>query len=215
MKNFLKITALLLLFVVSTQAQEKNKAKALLDQVVAKTKSYKNIVIDFKYSIYNAKEKINQESKGNVAMEGNKYVLNFMGMTKLFDGKKVYTIVPEDEEITISNYDEANANSVSPNKIFSFFQKGFSYTMDIKQKVAGKNIQYVKLTPTNGKDQRKEILIGIDTKTKHIYNLIEVGKNGTKTTLTVASFKFNQALSKTHFTFDKAKYPKYYINKAD
>jgi chromosome segregation ATPase len=60
MRNFLKITALFLL-VVSAQAQEKNKAKALLDQVVAKTKSYKNIVIDFKYSIYNAKEKINQE----------------------------------------------------------------------------------------------------------------------------------------------------------
>ncbi|WP_291275375.1 outer membrane lipoprotein carrier protein LolA [Flavobacterium sp.] len=214
MRNFLKITALFLL-VVSAQAQEKNKAKALLDQVVAKTKSYKNIVIDFKYSIYNAKEKINQESKGNVAMEGNKYVLNFMGMTKLFDGKKVYTIVPEDEEVTISNYDESDANSISPNKIFSFFQKGFTYSMDIKQKVGGKPIQYVKLTPTNAKDQRKEILIGIDTKTKQIYNLIELGKNGTKTTLTVASFKVNQTLAKTYFTFDKAKYPKYYINKAD
>ena len=87
----MKITALFLLVV--SASSRKNKAKALLDQVVAKTKSYKNIVIDFKYSIYNAKEKINQESKGNVAMEGNKYVLNFMGMTKLFDGKKKCTLL--------------------------------------------------------------------------------------------------------------------------
>ena len=86
----------------NTPPKEKSNAgKVLLDKVVAKAKSYKNIVIDFKYSIYNAKEKINQESNGNVAMEGNKYVLNFMGMTKIFDGKKIYTIVPEDEEVTI------------------------------------------------------------------------------------------------------------------
>ena len=87
--------------------------------------------------------------------------------------------------------------------------------MDITQKVGGKTIQYVKLTPTSGKDQRKEILIGIESKTKHIYNLIELGKNGTKTTLTVNTFKFNQPLSKTHFTFVQSKYPNYYINKAD
>lgn len=215
MKQFLKMSVLALCLVVSAQAQEKNKAKALLDQMVAKTKSYKNVVIDFKYAIYNAKEKINQESKGNVAMEGNKYVLNFMGITKLFDGKKIYTIVPEDEEVTISNHDDSDANSVTPQKIFSFFQKGFKYTMDITQKVGGKTIQYVKLTPTSGKDQRKEILVGIESKTKHIYNLIELGKNGTKTTLTVNTFKFNQPLSKTHFTFVQSKYPNYYINKAD
>ena len=44
---------------------------------------------------------------------------------------------------------------------------------------------------------------------------IESGKNGTKTTLTVNSFKTNQPLSKNHFTFTKSKYPNYYINKLD
>jgi hypothetical protein len=33
-------------------------------------------------------------------------------------------------------------------------------------------------------------------KLKHIYNLIEMGKNGTKTTLTVNSFKTNQPACK-------------------
>jgi hypothetical protein len=44
------------------------------------------------------------------------------------------------------------------------------------------------------KDQ-KEILLGIDVQKKHLY-LIEMGKKGTKTTLTVNSFKTNQPLSK-------------------
>ena len=76
-------------------------------------------------------------------------------------------------------------------------------------------INYIKLIPNSTKDSRKEILMGIDTQTKHIYNVIEVGKNGSKTTLTVNSFKTNQPLSKNHFTFTKSKYPNYYINKLD
>ena len=220
MKKLVTLSVIALFLVAFTTAEnnpskEKNAGKALLDKVVAKAKSYKNMVIDFKYAINNTAEKINQESTGKVMLQGNKYHLSFMGVTKLFDGKKIYTIVPEDEEITVSNNDESDPNTMSPNKIFTFFKKGFKFAMDIKQPIAGKTIQYVKLTPTSAADKRKEILIGIDTKTNHIYNLIEVGKNGTRTTLTVSSFKFNQTLAKNQFTFVKAKYPNYYINKAD
>jgi hypothetical protein len=59
------------------------------------------------------------------------------------------------------------------------------------------------------------VLLGIDNNTKHIYKLIEIGKNGTKTILTVNSFKTNEALSKTLFTFDASKYEDYYINTLD
>ena len=220
MKKLVTLAVIALFLVAFTTVEnnppkEKNAGKALLDKVVSKAKSYKNMVIDFKYAINNTAEKINQESTGKVMLQGNKYHLSFMGVTKLFDGKKIYTIVPEDEEITVSNHDENDTNAMSPNKIFTFFKKGFKFAMDIKQPMAGKTIQYVKLTPTSAADKRKEILIGIDIKTNHIYNLIEVGKNGTRTTLTVSSFKYNHTLAKNQFTFVKAKYPNYYINKAD
>lgn len=212
-KKFLLLTALFI-FTFSVQAQDK-KAKDLLNQVTAKVKSYNNIAIDFKYSLNNAKENINQDSKGNVTMKGNQYVLNFMGVTKIFDGKKTYTIVPEDEEITISAVNEKDDNAITPSKMLTFFNTGYKYNMDILQNVKGRKIQYIKLVPLNTKDQRKEILLGIDVQTKHIYNLIEVGKKGTKTTLTVNSFKTNQPLSKNQFTFAGSKYPNYYINKLD
>jgi outer membrane lipoprotein-sorting protein len=213
MKKIILIT-FVLLFSFSTQAQDKN-AKALLDQVTAKVKSYDNIVIDFKYSLNNSRENINQDSKGNVTMKNNQYVLNFMGITKIFDGRKTYTIVPEDEEITISSFNEKDDNAITPSKMLTFFNSGYKYSMDILQDVRGRKIQYIKLIPTNAKDQRKEILLGIDVQTKHIYNLIEMGKKGTKTTLTVNSFKTNQPLSKNQFIFAESKYPNYYINKLD
>ncbi len=212
--NKLFSIALFILASITIQAQDK-QAKELLDEVTAKIKSYKNITIEFKYNLNNTKENINQESKGNVTIEGNKYVLNFMGATKLFDGKKTYTVVPEDEEVTVSSANDNDEKSITPSKMLTFFNSGYKYSMDILQNVKGRKIQYIKLIPNSGKDQRKEVLLGIDIQTKHIYNLIEVGKNGTKTTLTVNSFKTNQPLSKNQFIFVANKYPNYYINKLD
>jgi outer membrane lipoprotein-sorting protein len=211
-KTFFMFLAMLMSFGV--QAQDK-KAKALLDEVTAKIKRYDNIVIDFKYSLNNSKENINQESKGNVTMKGNMYVLNLMGVTKIFDGKKTFTINPEDEEVSISKLNEKDDNAITPSKMLTFFNTGYKFYWDIPQNVKGRKIQYIKLTPISAKDPRKEILLGIDIQTKNIYNLIEVGKNSTKTTLTVNSFKTNQPLSKNQFIFEASKYPKYYINKLD
>ncbi len=213
MKTFFQF--ILLIFIsFSSQAQDK-KAKELLDAVTAKVKSYSNISIDFKYTLNNLKENINQDSKGNVTLKGNLYVLNFMGVTKIFDGKKNYTINPEDEEISISKYNDKDDASITPSKMLTFFNSGYKYIWDIEQNVKGRKIQYIKLTPINKNDPRKEVLLGIDNKTKHIFNMIEVGKNGTKTTLTVNSFKTDQPLSKNQFIFVESKYPKYYINKLD
>jgi outer membrane lipoprotein-sorting protein len=221
MMSKIKITMkkLLLLLLTATtflsaNAQDK-KAKTLLDQVTANVKSYSNYTIDFKYSLNNSKENINQDSKGNVTVAGNKYVLNFMGVSKIYDGKKTYTIVPEDEEVTISSYSDDDEKAITPSKMLTFYNSGYKYYWDITQSVNGRKIQYVKLVPNSAKDQRKEILLGIDIQTKNIYNLIEIGKNGTKTTLTVNSFKTNQPLSKNQFNFVASKYPKYYINKLD
>lgn len=210
----LPIIILLLLSVTVSFSQDK-RAKDLLNEVTQKIKTYKNIVIDFKYTLTNTKENINQESKGNVVLQGNKYVLNLMGVTKIFDGKKTYSINPEDEEVSISNIDEADSKAITPSKMLTFFNTGYKFKWDNLQNSKGRKIQFIELTPTNTKDSRKQILLGIDVQTKTIYNMIEVGKNGTKTTLIVNSFKTNQPLPQNQFTFVASKYPKYYINKLD
>ncbi len=214
MYNIIRFLAVFLIS-FTVNAQDSQRAKNLLDQVSAKIKSYENIVIDFKYSMSNPKENLNQESKGNVALKGEKYVLNFMGITRIFDGKKIYNIVPEDEEISISSYDSEKKDDLTPSKMLTFFNSGYRYSWDILQNIKGRKIQYIKLTPINSKDKTKEVLIGIDEKTKHIYNLIQIEKDGSKTTFTINSFKTNQPLSKNHFTFTESKYPNYYINRLD
>jgi len=213
MKKFLKIV--LITFSITAFAQ--NKAKTLLNEVSEKVKSYENISLDFKYVLENLSENIKQETKGDVIMEGDKYRLNILGITRLYDGKSMYSISTEDEEVTItSNIDDEN-NSITPSKMLSFYQneEAYTYILDIEQNIKGRKIQYVKLTPIDSNSEIKNLLLGIDSQTKHIYNLIQLGKNGTKTTLTVNSFKTNEPLSKSLFTFDANKYKDYYINKLD
>lgn len=189
-------------------------AKKLLNEVSAKVKTYDNIFIDFKWNLNNAKEKVQQETRGDVTIVGNKYILNMLGTTRMFDGKKVYSIVPEDEEVTISNYNPNDDKEITPSKLLTFYEKGYTYKMDIVQTVKGRKIQYVKLIPIDTKAEIKDILLGIDVQTKHIYKLIQTDANGTQYTLTVNSFKTNETLSQTLFTFDKTKYQKegFYIN---
>ena len=213
MKNILIAFAIFL--TVQITAQNDAKAKTLLTEVSQKVKSYDNISIDFKYVLENKSENINQETRGDVVMSGDKYRLNILGITRIFDGQKMYSISPEDEEVSISSEDGDDVNSITPSKMLSFYEEGFNYKMDIIQNANGRKIQYVKLTPINSNSEINNILLGIDNSTKNIYKLIETGKNGTKTILTVNSFKTNEALSKSLFTFDNSKYADYFINKLD
>ena len=46
-----------------------------------------------------------------------------MGTTRIFDGNKIYTIVPEDEEVTISTLHPDNDAEITPNKMLTFTKK--------------------------------------------------------------------------------------------
>jgi outer membrane lipoprotein-sorting protein len=211
----MKKILIVLLVLVSYTTQAQNASKKLLDEVSTIVKGYDNISIDFKYVLVNLEENINQETRGNVIMQGDKYLLNILGITRIFDGKTLYSISPEDEEVTISSENSQDENTITPSKMLSFYEDGYNYKMDIVQNINGRKIQYIKLTPIDSNTEINHVLLGIDSNTKHIYTLIEVGANKTKTTLTVNSFKTNEPLSKTLFTFDKVKYKDYYINKID
>ena len=213
----MKIKIFTFLLCINAFAFAQNKAKNLLDDVSKKVHSYDNISIDFKYELSNKDTNTSQKTKGNVVVNGDKYVLNFLGATIMYDGTKFYKIVPANEEVIISSENSDLESSLTPSKMLTFYEEGYTYKMDIIQNVRGRKIQYVKLNPMDTNSEVKHVLLGIDANTKHIYNMIEVGKNGTNTTLTVNSFKTNQTLSKTLFKFDQKKYEDkdYYIDNID
>mgnify|MGYP006133178883 FL=1 len=214
MRNYILLLWTLFSFVGQAQNND-SEAQELLNKVSAKVKSYKNLILEFKYVLENTEEKIRQETKGDVAIQGDKYVLNILGIRRIYDGESLFTISSEDEEVTISSNNTSDENTITPSELLNFYEDGYTYKLDIIQNVKGKKIQYVRLNPITSNSEIKYVLLGIDIKTNHIHNLIEIGNNGTKTTLTINSFKTNQPVSKTFFQFDKNKYNSYYINRLD
>ena len=205
----------LLLFILLSNlcfAQSYEKAKNLLDRVSGQMKSKENIRFGFSYVLENKKEQIRQEMEGNVTLSGDRYILNFLEAEQLFDGEKIYTIVPENEEITISTPEEDDDVSVNPSKLLTFYEKGYGYEWDIQQRVMGKKIQFIKLLPIDDTTEINYLLLGIDTERLEVYRLIQVGSNGTVTTLTLNNQEANIVLPSDYFVFDQKKYPNYYIN---
>ena len=211
----MKINTLLisLIFIWNGFAQDQ-RAKHLLNEVSETLAAYKNISVDFTYELVNRKEYIQQKEKGSLVVADDKYVLKLMGIQQLSDGKNVHTINAENEEILIEPVSNELGEGLSPSKLFSFYKEGYRFKWDILQPLyGGRKIQFIKLIPIDTYAQAAYLLLGIDTKTKHIYKLIEVGDNGTETTLTVRSFKTNQILADNLFVFQEEKYPNYYIDR--
>ena len=69
-------------------AQDAAKAKALLDEVYNKVKGYENIVVDFKFDLYNSEADVRQETRGNVTLKQDKYYLNNMQAEHLEEARK-------------------------------------------------------------------------------------------------------------------------------
>jgi len=212
-----KLGLLVFAFVITTfsHAQSPNNADALLNEVSAKVEGYDNILIDFKYTLENTAENVKHETRGDVSLKGEKYLLNIMGTTRIFDGKKIYTIIPEDEEINISTYNPEDEQNITPSKMLTFYNDGYKSEIDKTVDLKGRKIQYVRLTPIDSNAEVKNILLGIDKQTKNIYNLIQTQANGTKITITVTSFKTNQPIPESLFQFKEDRYKDYYINRLD
>ena len=205
---------LIVLWSNAALAQGDAQAKSILDNASNTMKAYSNLSMDFDYVLDNEAEDVKQEMSGDVILEGEKYVVNLFGSTQIFDGTNTYTIIPENEEVNISDSDLDEENTFTPSKFYSFYESGYTYTLDELKKINGRNIQFVKLTPIDTNSEVSNILVGIDTKTNHIYQIIEIGANQTRTILTAKNIKTNQQINASVFAFDQKKYEElnYMIN---
>lgn len=193
-------------------SQDTEKSKKLLDKVSASMESKESIQFDFAYVLENKKENIQQEMDGKVTLAGDKYQLELLGITRTFDGEKIYTIVPENEEITITSPEDAEDIGINPSELLRFYENGYSYEWDILQRQSGRSIQFVKLIPEEKNEDVQYILLGIDINRNEVYRIIQIGENQTTTTLTLQNQVFNVRLSDDFFEVNTADYPDYYIN---
>jgi outer membrane lipoprotein-sorting protein len=226
-KYKMKNTYILIFLLFNTSiisSQNDPQAEDLLNKVSENIKAYESMYININHNLSNEEEDINQTNKVSFVKKGDKYNVKWNDITFIYDGKKLYTINPDDEEVTISTEDLDEETTITPNKILTFFEEGYEFKMDITQDVTvvdyyeqrtRKILQYVKLIPIDSESEIDFILLAIEKKNNRIHKSIEKGKNGTTTTYTITSFEVDLPLKDDLFLFNKKAYKDYYINNID
>lgn len=208
--NKIGLFVIVLIINTSVISQQKDEARFLLDQVSTTMKSYNNMILDFSTSLINEEAGINENdelpSRGSITLQGEKYKLNYLGNSFIFNGIKLYVINHDEKEVMINDEDLEDDGVIYPSKLLTFYKEGYNYEMSVIKKINGREIQFINLTPIDTNSEIVKVNLGIDLKTNHIYKLIQFGDNGTKTTLTIDQFKSNQNISDELFQFDQNSY---------
>ena len=200
---------IILLSITNIYSQIDLKAEELLKRVSFNIDNAKNYSINFSYQL---DDNINQLTKGSVIISKDNYFLDFMGIKQICDSSFIYTIVPENEEVMISEISEEDPQTISPSKILNFYRQGYTIELDESKNENNFKIQYIKLTPIDSNSDVSHLYLGINSN-YNIYKVIEIGKNKSKTIFKVNKILYNIDIEKDIFTFDKNKYEGYYIER--
>ena len=196
-------------FLISQENGKKQDPKEVLSSVYEKFQSYKNTYIEFSYILKSDKLPIEETSDGTIWIKGDQFVLNLMGNKQIYNGKKLYSISEEFQEINVSS--EKSEDLISPIEFLSLYKKDYTVSWDIKQRLKNKTIQYIKLKPNDTSGEIKYALIGIDQKTNRLHNFIQIGKSGVTTKVEVKNMIVNKPETDGSFAFDASKYKGYDI----
>ena len=179
------------------------KAKTILDAVSANYKAKKNTYYKFSYST--GKGSVTKTETGIFYATPTQYKLNIMGNEQIFDGKKVYNISKEDQEVTIAK-PNGSEKALSPTNYIDEYKSGYTVTY------AGKNgaLDIIKMVPV--KDNGiKSIQLYINSAKKQVAKIVQNSAGNDVAIITVVQYKENQKLNNSTFSFDKNKYKNYLI----
>jgi outer membrane lipoprotein-sorting protein len=202
---------LMFLSVVPAFSQTKDlKAIALLDEVSAKTKSYKSIRADFSYTMENKQAKINEEKTGTLTLSGDKYRLKTAGQEVICDGKLVWTYLKESNEVQINDLD-TKEDALTPSKLLSSYNANYKSKILKDRPSNNPDEVTIELIPNVIKNFIKAILV-VDKVKKQVKSFMLFDKSGNTFTYKITKYQTDIPVSASDFTFDKSKFPGVEVN---
>lgn len=207
------LLSILFLSAYSASAQEA-KAKEILDKLSKKTESYTSMSAEFDYTMLNVSESINETQEGSLKTQGKKYNINIAGQNIISDGKTVWTVLEDAEEVQINIVpeDDESEDYINPVNILTLWEKGFKFKYDSKVELNGNSVDVINLFPDNEDDKTYHTIKLYINQNKMIIEKIEIkGKDGTDFIYMIKSFKANEALAAGLFTFKTSDHSDYDI----
>ncbi|MEO6901863.1 MAG: outer membrane lipoprotein carrier protein LolA [Bacteroidia bacterium] len=192
------IVALFLSSTTITYAQVDPKAKVILDDLSAKTKSYTTIKADFTFT-NEKKDKTKEMQKGKIEIKGTKYRLEIPGHEIYCDGKTIWDFIKDANEVQMKEM-ETKEGAINPATIFTLYEKGYKYKLDSEDA----NTQTISLFPINAdKEKFHTVKLVINKVKKQIEGIKLLMKDGTSQSYIISSFVANNPMPDDYFTFNE------------
>ncbi|HMK27108.1 MAG TPA: outer membrane lipoprotein carrier protein LolA [Chitinophagaceae bacterium] len=206
-KTFLTSFLFAITILASAQAKNDPAAKAILDAVSTKFKTFSTVQATFSYKVENASGKALSTKTGSIMMKGTKYRVSFSGQEIFCNGVTIWNYDKAANEVTISKLD-ASSGMITPQKLFTnFYDKDFLYMLNGEKKVGSKTLQEIEMTPVDKGKPFHKVYVQVDKTAKTIYSTKVLENAGNRYTYTISTMKTNLALADNIFVFDKTKYP--------
>ena len=207
MKNLIFTLLISVLAIPAISQNSDPAAKAVLDAVSAKFKTFTTVQATFTYKVENAAGKTLSSKTGTIWMKGTKYRVSFGGQEIFCNGTTVWNYDKTANEVTISKLD-ASGSTITPQKLFTnFYDKDFRYILNGDKKVGAKTLQEIEMTPIDKSKPFHKVYVLVDKTAKTIYSTKVLENAGNRYTYTVSTKKTTVPIADTQFTFDKKKYP--------
>ena len=218
-KNML-LGGLALLLSLSVYSQDYTKAedsdpeaRRILNQVRQKYEAYTSIEANFALDI-EFPEQPKETQSGTLARSGDKYRVNFGGQEVLSDGNALYLIMHGNESVQINNLPEPGEDTGLPSTqaLFKFYDNGqFTYSLIDTQTEGRQVVHIIEFKPTDRSSEYAKLRMIVARDSKEIVRVKAFAKDGSRYTFRINNLDSNKRFASDYFTFNKAKYPGYYI----
>lgn len=188
---------------LSTFAQKDPSAKAILDQIGAKVKDSKGILVSIQMVSKNSQGKALGTKQISLKMKADKYYLKQGLMEILCDGAIIYNF---DGVNTISKSSVAESDqTLSPQKLLAGnYDKDFNYNL-LGQTASNATIE---LIPLDKRKSFQKVTLVIDKIKTALSSASILDKSNNSTLVKVLSINYKVVLADNLFLFNRAKYPK-------
>lgn len=189
------------------QSRQDPFAEKILDELGKRYKKLPGFRAEFTRESQNNTGETKGKSRGSILVSGSKYRLKTGSTTLFCDGKTVWTADAKVREISIADYDP-EADDITPERIYTFYQKGYKYIFMGEVKKGNRILQTIDLEPENIQKEISKIRLFVDKKTLEIWKWIifERGSNEREEFIVDKFIRLKTRPGK-EIQFDKSEFP--------
>jgi outer membrane lipoprotein carrier protein len=197
----LLVSGILLLSVTSNEVQAGDSGAEIIEKVREKYDKIIDATIAFTQKAKFSLSKAEYDSKGMLYMKKpNHYRIESDERTFVTDGKTVWSYSPANKQVLIDTYKE-DERSFSPERFLLSAPKDFYAAILGKEKLQGRSVIVLKLTPKDDSSPTKSLKLWVDDSQWTLWKAEVIDRNENLTTYTVTEIRLNVSLADSTFNF--------------